>query len=67
MLNFSHLCLSYVCQALEFCSLLDLQPILDSLTGVLNDMFSLCVDCGGIFVLRPECLLTNLDDLLSRQ
>jgi hypothetical protein len=43
------------------------QPILDSLTGVLNDMVSLCVDCGGIFVLRPECLLTDLDDLLSRQ
>jgi hypothetical protein len=47
--------------------ILDVQPILDSLTGVLNDMVSLCVDCGGIFVLRPECLLTNLDDLLSRQ
>ncbi len=47
--------------------ILDLQPILDRLTGVLNDMVSLYLDCGGIFVLRPECLLTNLDDLLSRQ
>ncbi len=47
--------------------ILDLQPIFDTLTGVLNDIVSLCVDCGGIFVLRPECLLTNLDDLLGRQ